>query len=46
MALAMVNERLPGGPVLAVAAAQLGKIVPAMGKAQFLAKSFKVLSCV
>jgi len=44
--VAMVNERLPGRPSLAVATAKLGKVVSTEGKVQFLAEVLKVLSPV
>jgi hypothetical protein len=42
--VAVVNERLPGRASLAVATAELGKVVSTERKAQFLAESLKVLS--
>jgi hypothetical protein len=44
--VAVVNERLPGRASLMVATAELRKVVSTEGKAQFLAKSLKVLPLV
>jgi hypothetical protein len=46
VAMAMVNERLPGRTSLTIATAQLRKVVPAEGKVQFLTEVLKVLSLV
>jgi hypothetical protein len=42
----MVNDRLPGKASLAITAAELREVVPAEGKAQFLAEGFEALSLV
>jgi hypothetical protein len=44
--VAMVNERLPGRASLTITAAELGEVVPAEEKAQFLAEGCEVLSLV
>jgi len=44
--VAVVNEGLPGRASLTVATAKLGEIVPAEGKAQFLAEDLKVFSLI
>jgi hypothetical protein len=46
MTVAVVNEGLPARASLAVAAAELRQVVPAEGKAQFLAEGVKVLPLV
>jgi len=54
VSVAVINERLPDGVLslpkgrasLAIATAELGKVVSTEGKAQFLAKGLKVLSLV
>jgi hypothetical protein len=42
----MVNQCFPGSSSLAIATAQFGHIVPAVGEAQFFTESIKVFSLI
>jgi hypothetical protein len=42
----MVNQCFPGSSSLAIATAQFGHIVPAVGEAQFFTERVKVLSLI
>jgi hypothetical protein len=46
MAMAVVDEGLPGGASLTITATELGQVLPAEGEPQFLTQSVKVLPLV
>jgi len=46
MTMTMVNQHLPGRTSLAIAVTQLGQVVPAERKTQFLAEALKIFSPV